>query len=136
MIQFIVPENGDLEPICKEILKHKKHDIFLLSGDLGAGKTTLSKSIIKTLGSSEEVTSPTFSIINEYLNSNTSIFHIDLYRLNNLQEALDIGIEEYLYSGNYCFIEWPDLIKPLIHDRYHSVEIHILEDNKRKIIFE
>jgi len=136
MKDFIVPENGDLLPVCKEILQLRKHFIFLLSGDLGAGKTTFSKSMIAALGCIDEVTSPTFSIINEYALKDSLIYHIDLYRLNSLQEALDIGIEDYLYSGYDCFIEWPNLIKPLIPNEHHSLEFHILEDNKRKIIFE
>jgi len=136
MKEFIVEENGDLHLVCAEIIKVKKHPLFLLHGDLGAGKTTFSKSVIASLGSSDNVTSPTFSIINEYTASEKKFYHIDLYRLNNIQEALDIGIEDYLYSGHYCFIEWPDLIKPILPNEHHNVEIHILDNNKRKITFE
>jgi len=135
MKEFIVAENGDLTHICNEIIQLKTHSIFLLTGDLGTGKTTFSKSMISALGCLDKVTSPTFSIINEYAFLDKFIYHIDLYRLNNIQEAMDIGIEDYLYSGYYCFIEWPNLIKPLMPIEHHSLEIHILEDNKRKIIF-
>ncbi len=136
MKEFIVAENEDLQSVSQQILEAKKHTLFLLRGDLGAGKTTLSKSLIACLGSTDNVTSPTFSIINEYTGSEHKMYHIDLYRLNTIEEALDIGIEDYLHSGNNCFIEWPDLIKPILPNEHHNLEIHILDDNKRKIIFE
>ncbi len=82
--------------------------IFLFYGDMGAGKTTFIKSLCECLGAKENVTSPTFSIVNEYRGDTAKIYHFDFYRLKKQDEALDMGYEEYFYSGNYCFIEWPE----------------------------
>lgn len=87
--------------------------IFLLEGDMGSGKTTLTKEMCRALGSADNFSSPTYSIVNEYLYPGGKIFHFDLYRLKNLAELLDIGFEDYLYSGHYCFIEWPALAADL-----------------------
>ena len=106
--------------------------IFLFYGDMGAGKTTLIKSLCAELGSTDVITSPTFSIVNEYAGP-VKIYHFDFYRLKNQNEALDIGCEEYFYSGNYCFIEWPEKIPDLLPDNYVRVTIEALEDNSRKV---
>jgi tRNA threonylcarbamoyladenosine biosynthesis protein TsaE len=99
--------------------------VWLFSGELGAGKTTLIKAIGNALGVKEWMSSPTFSIINEYTTkSGESLYHCDFYRLKGEQEAFDIGTEEYLESGNYCFVEWPDRIPSLIPKE--RVEINIL----------
>ena len=87
--------------------------VFAFSGEMGSGKTTIIKAMCRELGLDSKAVSPSFAIVNEYTGA-TPVFHIDLFRLNNLNEALDIGIEEYLASGNYCFIEWPELIKNLL----------------------
>ena len=100
--------------------------IFAIYGEMGAGKTTLVKAIVQKLGAKDEVASPTFSLINEYV-AEESIYHIDLYRLNSKQEALDIGIEEYIYSGHYCFIEWPGLVADLLPE--NAAKITITADN-------
>ncbi|MBK9737366.1 MAG: tRNA (adenosine(37)-N6)-threonylcarbamoyltransferase complex ATPase subunit type 1 TsaE [Saprospiraceae bacterium] len=107
--------------------------IFCFIGNLGAGKTTLIKSICKCLGYQHEVTSPTYSLINHYSVLNANIFHMDLYRLTDVEEALEIGIEEYLHSGHYCLIEWPQLIIPLIEDLFYIVNISVDENQDRKI---
>ena len=104
--------------------------IVLLSGDLGAGKTALVKELVSILRSDDEVSSPTFSIINEYEGA-SRIVHIDLYRLETLEEALDIGIEDYIESGDWVFIEWPALIMPLIHSGYASIDIRVEPDSSR-----
>lgn len=94
----------------------KQYKVILLNGELGAGKTTLVKALAKQYGI-DETSSPTFSLINEYRGAKgDKIYHIDLYRLQSLDEAMDIGIEDYLYSGNRCWIEWPDVIMPLVED--------------------
>ncbi|MBV8389613.1 MAG: tRNA (adenosine(37)-N6)-threonylcarbamoyltransferase complex ATPase subunit type 1 TsaE, partial [Mucilaginibacter sp.] len=90
--------------------------IFLFYGDMGAGKTTLIKSLCDNLRVKEPATSPTFSIVNEYQGESSRIYHFDFYRLKNQSEALDLGYEEYFYSGNYCFIEWPEEIPDLWPD--------------------
>lgn len=110
--------------------------IFLFYGDLGAGKTTFIKSLCAELGVKEPVTSPTFSIVNEYVAGTNKIFHFDFYRLKNQNEALDMGYEEYFYSGAYCFIEWPEKIADLIPPHYLKVEITALPNQSRQLTVE
>ncbi len=110
--------------------------IFLFHGDMGAGKTTLIKSLCECLGTTEVVTSPTFALVNEYTAANVKIYHFDFYRIKNQTEALDIGCEEYFYSGNYCFIEWPEKIPDMLPAHYISISIKVLNDNGREIIVE
>lgn len=109
--------------------------IFLLYGDMGAGKTTFIQPICKALGAKEPVTSPTFSIVNEYQGTGAKIYHFDFYRLKKQDEALDMGYEEYFYSGNYCFIEWPEKIPDLLPEHYIRVDIEVLSNEKRKLTF-
>jgi len=109
--------------------------IFLFYGDMGAGKTTLIKSLCESLGVQEPVTSPTFSIVNEYRGKNGQIYHFDFYRLKNQTEALDLGYEEYFYSGNYCFIEWPEKIGDLLPNHYIRVDVKALDNNERGLTF-
>jgi tRNA threonylcarbamoyladenosine biosynthesis protein TsaE len=101
--------------------------IFAFDGNMGAGKTTFIKSICEVMGVKETVNSPTFSIVNEYEAADGRIiYHFDCYRINKIQEALDFGAEEYLYSGNLCFIEWAENIAPLLPDSI--VNVHIVEE--------
>ena len=124
---------SDLPGIAKQIISYAADArIFLFYGDMGAGKTTLIKALCNELGSTDEITSPTFSIVNEYAGPN-KIYHFDFYRLKNQSEALDIGCEEYFYSGSYCFIEWPEKIPDLLPDNYVRINIEALEDNSRKV---
>jgi|SRR5476651_175316 len=109
------------------------HKIFLFHGEMGAGKTTLIKALCAALGTDENISSPTFSIVNEYLIPKGKIYHFDFYRLKNQTEALDMGYEEYFYSGEYCFIEWPEQIADLLPDHYLDINIEILPDDKRQI---
>jgi tRNA threonylcarbamoyladenosine biosynthesis protein TsaE len=108
--------------------------VWLFNGDLGAGKTTFIQALLDYLGSEDEVTSPTFSLINEYLYSNGKIYHMDLYRIESLDEAINIGIEDYLNSGSFCFIEWPEIALPLFDDEDSvKIQIEILDMTRRKI---
>ena len=107
--------------------------LLLLRGGLGAGKTTLVQALSRHLGVEDHVTSPTFSLINEYLAPSETVYHIDLYRLESLEEALQIGIEDYLDSGNWCFVEWPELLAPILTPPYAVVEIGADGDEARKI---
>jgi len=103
---------------------------------MGSGKTTLIKSLCEVLGVKESVTSPTFAIVNEYEGSSAKIFHFDFYRLKNQTEALDMGAEEYFYSGNYCFIEWPEKIPDMLPAHYISISLKVLNDDSREISVE
>ena len=116
-----------------EIAGHVK--TAFLHGDLGAGKTTFVKKLASMLGSDEEASSPTYSLVNEYVVPNGKLYHIDLYRLNDTHEAQDMGIEEYLDSGDYCMIEWPDIIEHLVEQAV-TIRIEALADNSRKFKIE
>ncbi len=105
--------------------------IFVFEGDMGAGKTTFIKALTKVLGVKELVSSPTFSIVNEYEGKGKTFYHFDFYRIKNLQEAYDIGYEEYFFSGNTCFIEWPEKVEELLPEHYIKVEIKMINENER-----
>jgi tRNA threonylcarbamoyladenosine biosynthesis protein TsaE len=98
------------------ILEKENISVLCLKGDLGAGKTTFSKSLFNSLGVVDEIQSPTFSLVNEYHNENgDSFFHFDFYRIKNIEEAYDIGYEDYFYSGGLCVVEWPEMIEGLLN---------------------
>ena len=108
--------------------------VFAFNGKMGAGKTTFIKAICEMMGVKETVNSPTFSIVNEYEAADGRIiYHFDCYRITNTQEALDLGAEDYLYSGNLCFIEWSKNMAPLLPDTLVNVDIEEQEDGKREI---
>ncbi len=109
--------------------------VFAFNGKMGAGKTTFIKAICEEMGVKETVNSPTFSIVNEYEAANGQIiYHFDCYRINKIQEALDLGAEEYLYSGNLCFIEWSENIAPILPDSTVNVNIEEKENGARKVM--
>ena len=109
------------------------YTIFLFEGDMGSGKTTLIKQIVKDIGISENVKSPTFSLVNEYIENELIIFHFDLYRINKENELDSIGFYEYLDSGKLCFIEWPDIAIQNIYKDYVLIKISITSDSEREI---
>ena len=136
MEKFIFRSEGldDLDQISGEILLTcSKSHIFTFEGQLGAGKTTLIKSLCRYLGYTDEVTSPTFSLVNEYQTPSSMIYHMDLYRLNSENELLDIGFEEYLDGDAFCFIEWPQIAENLIVQSHYKIKILLNEDLTRKI---
>lgn len=114
----------ELPQIAKASLEFAgKIKVWLFVGDLGAGKTTFIKELSKFLGVSDEVSSPTFSIINEYLGDSSKVFHFDFYRIKNVDEAINIGVVEYFLSGNHCFIEWPQKIESILPDELILINI-------------
>lgn len=128
---------NDLAGAAQKVLDEAGDNrIFLFYGEMGAGKTTLIKAICAQLGVTDDVTSPTFSIVNEYEGKDGPVYHFDFYRLKQHSEALDMGYEEYFYSGNYCFIEWPEKIADLVPDTYTGVRIHIQDQHERLITVE
>jgi tRNA threonylcarbamoyladenosine biosynthesis protein TsaE len=136
-VQLIAHSTSDLPKIVSSIVNYANNErIFLFYGDMGAGKTTLIKSLCEYLGTKELITSPTFSIVNEYDGTQGKIYHFDFYRLKNQTEALDMGYEEYFYSGHYCFIEWPEKIAGLFPPHYIRINIQVLNSNERLLTFE
>ncbi len=140
--EISILNEGQIPTIAQELLQavgNRKKIAF--HGQIGAGKTTLIKEICRQLGVREQVCSPTYGIINQYSYTDAQtgesrlIHHIDLYRLNRLEEALDIGIEDSLYDDDFCFIEWPDLIESILPEEFIQIKIEILENSGRKIIF-
>jgi tRNA threonylcarbamoyladenosine biosynthesis protein TsaE len=106
---------------------------ILVYGDMGSGKTTLIKSLVKQLGSLDEVSSPTYSLVNEYEIKNDLIYHFDLYRVKDIDEAYNFGIEDYLYSGHWVIIEWPQVIEGIIPDGFNRIDLTINDNKSRNI---
>ena len=125
----------DIEKIAKRLLEQSgTHKIWLFYGEMGSGKTTLIKALCHAMRVQDPTASPTFSIINEYLaQGSQKIFHFDFYRIKNEEEAYNIGTEDYFYSGNYCFIEWPEKIPSLIPSSHVDINIQV-EDTRHRTI--
>lgn len=122
----------ELQALAKEILAFSKNiKVFIFNGDLGVGKTTFIKQLCKLLGVEGQTASPTYSIVNEYISPKGKVYHIDLYRLNSVDEAFEVGLEDYLYSDNYCFIEWPNIAKELLPENYIDITIEKTTEEKR-----
>ncbi|OCB78566.1 tRNA (adenosine(37)-N6)-threonylcarbamoyltransferase complex ATPase subunit type 1 TsaE [Flavobacterium crassostreae] len=122
----------DLDSVAAQVVAQNPNKILLFQGEMGAGKTTFIKQLCKTLGVTEPTSSPTFSLVNEYqTTTNQTIYHFDFYRINSQNEALDIGAEEYFYSGNWCFIEWADKVADLIPEGATTITITVLPEGNR-----
>jgi tRNA threonylcarbamoyladenosine biosynthesis protein TsaE len=123
-----------IQKTAEQILAQNPRKIILFNGEMGVGKTTLIKQLCKILGVQDATSSPTFSLVNEYYTSNNKIvYHFDFYRLNKETEALDMGVDDYLYSGNWCFIEWSEKIASLIPREHSVVTIELMPDGKRNL---
>ena len=110
--------------------------VWIFKGEMGAGKTTLIKSLAKVLEVADSVSSPTFGIVNEYqTKAKGLLYHFDFYRLDDPMEALDIGIEEYFYSGNYCWLEWAEKIAPFLPERFFHIELALASETGRILTF-
>ncbi len=134
-MNFTIKHIEELNAVADEIiLLTKANSVFCFYGNLGAGKTTLIKLICEKLKVTDSIASPTYPIINEYHYPNGIIYHIDLYRLKSIDEALNIGLEEYLYSGNLCFIEWPDNFESILPDKHIKIKISKFEEDRTIVL--
>jgi tRNA threonylcarbamoyladenosine biosynthesis protein TsaE len=130
-IEFTIEQ---LESVAQQIIAQQPQKVILFHGEMGVGKTTLIKQLCKTLGVLEATSSPTFSLVNEYeISNNQLVYHFDFYRLKNEMEALDMGADDYFYSGYWCFIEWAEKIPNLIPDEHSVITIELLPDGKRQL---
>jgi tRNA threonylcarbamoyladenosine biosynthesis protein TsaE len=124
-----------IDEVASQLLAANPNKVILFHGEMGVGKTTLIKALAKTLGVKDATSSPTFSLVNEYQTSaNRLLYHFDVYRLKNESEAYDMGIEDYLYSGNWCFIEWAEKIPNLIPEQHSVIELKLTADGKREVL--
>jgi tRNA threonylcarbamoyladenosine biosynthesis protein TsaE len=135
-MEFRIESLDALNQLASELLKLKqKSNVFAFYGQMGAGKTTLIKAICRGLGVKDEVNSPTFSIVNEYITADgESVYHFDFYRINKIEEAFDIGYENYFYSPSFCLIEWPEKIEQLLPENCVKVFINVIPDTETRII--
>ena len=139
MKEFLIPSLSDLPKAVEWLLKEAKgRKKIMLYGTMGMGKPTFSQAFCQHLGVRNMATSPTFSLVNEYVYEENGveklIHHLDLYRLKSLEEALDIGIEDYLFDDNYCLIEWPQIIEPLLDDDVLKISLEFSDNSIRKVV--
>lgn len=139
MKEIIIKSIDSIDEAAREFMAQMGDEtVYAFTGEMGAGKTTFINALSRALGVEEDPTgSPTFAIVNEYRSDTTAelIYHFDLYRIENLEQAFDIGIEDYLDSGALCFIEWPDRIDDILPDDTVRVNIEVLPDGARRLTF-
>jgi tRNA threonylcarbamoyladenosine biosynthesis protein TsaE len=125
---------NEIQEVAQKIVALKPHKVILFHGQMGVGKTTLIKALAQELGVKDATSSPTFSLVNEYQTDNNQyVYHFDVYRLKSESEALDMGIDEYLYSGHWCFIEWAEKIPNLLPEHYSTIDLSITVEGKRDL---
>ena len=130
-LNFEINNENELDYISKEIIEKFKSKVFLFYGEMGVGKTAFIKSICKHLNVIDVVSSPTFSIVNQYVNDQDEfMYHFDFYRTNNKNEIFDIGYEEYLFSDSFCFIEWPERLDNLLPNKYLEIKMKLRDGNR------
>ena len=132
-MEFKINKIEDWQDVVNEITPHFRHNILLLKGNLGAGKTTFTKFLLKNLGSKDEVSSPTYAIVNEYHTPKGKVFHFDLYRMKNITEVYDIGMDEYLDNAQLCIIEWPEIYEEELEGLPHH-EITITNNEEKRTV--
>ncbi len=136
---FLLNEEGKRVPALDILQTTEPHRVYAFYGKMGAGKTTFIKQLCQEMGTDDVVNSPTFAIVNVYDVEHPQkgeVYHFDCYRLKNIREALDFGAEEYLYSGNYCLIEWPEMIDQILPEDTISIHIDVLENGDRRLTIE
>src|SRR5690554_3177701 len=125
---------AEINKVAHQILEQNLEKVILFEAEMKTGKTTLIKELCKVLKVEDNISSPTFSLVNEYHTAKGEVvYHFDFYRLKSEEEALDFGVEDYLYSGNYCFLEWSEKIPNLIPDKHTRIEIQVLENGNREL---
>ncbi|WP_339624144.1 tRNA (adenosine(37)-N6)-threonylcarbamoyltransferase complex ATPase subunit type 1 TsaE [uncultured Winogradskyella sp.] len=124
---------NDIDSVAKDVLQHLTAKTILFNGDMGAGKTTFIKALIKAMGSTDKATSPTFSIVNEYIIPNAKVYHFDFYRLTSVEEAYNFGIEDYLESNHWLFIEWSERLVDLLPKNTQSLTITSVDNTTRSL---
>jgi tRNA threonylcarbamoyladenosine biosynthesis protein TsaE len=130
----IIYSIDEIQEVANKIIIENPNKVILFHGKMGVGKTTLIKALAKELGVKDATSSPTFSLVNEYqIDRNQYVYHFDVYRLKNETEAMDMGIDEYLYSGNWCFIEWAEKIPNLIPEKHSTINLSQAVDGKRHL---
>jgi tRNA threonylcarbamoyladenosine biosynthesis protein TsaE len=135
-MKILIKDKKHLPAAAKKLLKHtRENKIFAFYGSMGAGKTTIIKAICEILGAVDIVSSPTFTLVNEYRTSKGEIlYHIDFYRIKKHEEAFDFGVEEYLTGDSYCFMEWPELVEEILPFGIVSVRITVDENEQRTLL--
>ena len=137
MTEIIIPSLDKIADAAQEFVSQiGEKRVFAFYGGMGAGKTTFIKAVCDQLGVNDAVTSPTFAIVNEYNSLMGPIYHFDFYRIKRASEVLDIGFDDYIYSGNLCLMEWPELIEDFLPEETTIVKIMEIENGMRKIIIE
>ena len=134
MTEILIPSLDKIADAAQEFVAQRGHRrVFAFYGGMGAGKTTFIMALCQQLGVKDAVTSPTFAIVNEYGSDIGPIYHFDFYRIKNLAEVMDLGFDDYAYSGHLCLMEWPELIEDLLPDNTVSVHIEEVDNGMRRV---